>query len=231
MAIQESLYLTTLFVASITAILGLILVNHLIKTKKYFDNRLVFIFSFLTFGYVCFALAELAWYLLFKVFNQAPTVSMPDFYWVMGSLSLLLGFSTFSFHTHREHGDIRTTMLLLVFGTVVLGAVLYYVLGSNIGSTEGSVFLSYYYPIMSSLILIASLSVYLFQEKIALFHANLLLLFIANIAFLLGDLFVIDNSAVSGFGLTGILPESMYILAYILCAYSFLSMLLKTRTQ
>ena len=229
MAIQELFYLITLFVASITAILGLILVNHLMKTKKYFDNRLVFIFSFLTFGYVCFALAELAWYLLFKVFNQAPMVSMPDFYWVLGSVWLLIGFTTLSVHLHRQHGEFRTTMALLFFAAVVLGAVLYYVLGTDVGGTEGSVFLGYYYPLMSTFILIASLSVYLFQEKIALFHHDLLLFFIANILFLLGDLFYINSA--SGFGVTGILSEGSYILAYLLCGSSFLSIWLKTRIQ
>ena len=104
--LQDSLYLVTLIIAGLTAILGFMVVNHLLKakSKKVFDNKVVVVFSLLSFGYICFALAELAWYLLFKVFEQIPTVSMPDFYWVLGSGALLLAFTLFSVHIHQNHG-------------------------------------------------------------------------------------------------------------------------------
>ena len=229
--LQDSLYLVTLIIAGLTAILGFIVVNHLLKakSKKIFDNKVVVVFSLLSIGYICFALGELAWYLLFEVFGEAPVVSMPDFYWVLGSGALLLAFTLFSVHIHQNHGDAKTGMLLLVVGAVLLGAVIYYINGVDVGSTEGSVFLGYYYPIASVLILIASISVYIFEDKINAFRGNLLLFLVANIAFLLGDLLYINYSVAGTFGVIGVVSEVLYMVAYFLCGYSFLWLLLRTQ--
>ena len=225
------MYLVTVIVAALTALLGIIVVNHLLraKSKKIFDDKVVFVFSLLSFGYICFALAELTWYLLFRVFEQIPAVSMPDFYWVAGSVALFVAFSTFSIHIHRNHGNAKTSLLLLAVGVLILGAVLYYVTGIDVGNTEGSIFLSYYYPLASALILIASASVYLFEDKIDAFRGDLLLFLVANIGFLLGDLMYINYSVSGVFGAMGVASELLYIVAYFLCGYSFLWLLLRTR--
>lgn len=221
-----------MFVGGIAALLGIVLLNHLLKKKNrdLFDGKVTFVFALLALGYSCFALAELSWYLLFELFNQTPMVSMPDFYWVLGSVSLLLAFVSFSIYMHKRHGEVSKSWTLLTFGVILVGIVLYYVLGIDFSQeTFGKAFLGYFYPLVSSLIVVASLSVYLFLEKISVFRSNLFLFFLANIAFLAGDLLYIDYGVSGVFGLGGVVSELSYIVAYGLCAFSFLDFLFKTQ--
>jgi len=169
--------------------------------------------------------------LLFDVFKQAPVVSMPDFYWVTGSISLLIAFTTFFVYMYKQHGGTNRLWSLLISGIIILGIVVGYVYSLNLsgfGENIGHFFLGYFYPIVSSLILISSLGVYLFQEKLDQFRNDLLLLFIANIAFLLGDVLYTYLTISGGYGVAGMASDIMYITAYSLCSLSFYLLLGKT---
>lgn len=232
-SLQRPLYFITLVIAGFAAILGIILVMHLFnhqKTKNTVNNKILFIFSFLSIGYVCFALAEITWFLIFDVFQQLPSASMPDVYWVAGSFCLLLAFVTFSVFVHAQHGQVRHGLALFLFAAMVLGGVFYFLLKMGIlgGSTTlGQDFLSHFYPIMSALILIASFSVYLFSDKLDTFKNNLILFMIANAAFLLGDLLYTSYITQEVYGLGGVLSDIFYIAAYALCSGSFFSLIFK----
>ncbi len=230
--IQGSLYFLTLLLAVFTAVLGILVINSLFmnKIKELFNNTTLFIFFFLVFGYVCFAAAELCWYLMFEVFGSIPAVSMPDFYWVIGSISLLAAFITFSVHMYRQHGRPSEILFISVFGAVVLSVILYYLSSLDFlttGATTGHIFLGFFYPLASSLILVSSVSAYLFQEAMDTFRSNMLLLFLANAAFLVGDLLYIYYFISETYGLVGVLSDSFYIIAYGLCSLSFFSLLVK----
>jgi hypothetical protein len=234
--LQTPLYIITLIFSGITAVLGIYFI-HLLFEKKYrslFSGTVRFIFTALTIGYVFFALAELSWYLIFNVFNQLPSVSMPDFYWVVGDVFLLLGFITFSFYMHREHGNWSKSSFLIIFSLVVIFGVIFYLSMVDLTSVEknsGVVFLSYYYPLVSSLILISSTNVYLFFDKIDKFKTSLLFFMIANIGFLIADLLYIYYSANNIYGLPGILSDVLYIITYLLCSGSFLFLILDVKEE
>lgn len=232
--LQWSLYLITLILAGTTAILGLFVLNKLFqnKLKDLFSNVSFFVFFFLIFGYSCFALGEVCWFLIFDVFKQMPSASMPDFYWVTGSVFQLLAYVSFSAYMFKHHGQLRHAYTLLIFGGVVLAGVLGFIFGLNLftaGTTAGNIFLGHFYPLMSSLILIASLSVYLFIEKIGLFQTNFLFLFLANFAFLSGDLLYTYITPTGVYGILGVASDLLYITAYLLCSLSFFILLMKTR--
>lgn len=230
--LQSGLYLITLILALSTAILGLISANTLFKNKlkELFSDINFFIFFFLIFGYICFALAELCWYLLFKLLGEMPSASMPDVYWIAGSVFLLIAFVTFSAHMHKNQGSYVHVLSSIILTAVILGLVIVYVYIINAGgATVGNIFLGYFYPIMSSLILISSLSVFLFYKNIGLFKTNFLLLVLANLAFLGGDLLYVYITFTGGYGSAGILSDILYIAAYSLCTVSFLSLLIKTK--
>lgn len=232
--IQGSLYLLTLLTAASTALFGFMLINLLFtnKLRDLFSNKNLFIFFFLVFGYACFALAELCWYLMYKVFTELPAASMPDFYWVIGSISLLIAFTTFSVHMYKLHGRKQELYYLLLFGGIVLGVIVYYISSfSSLGlsKTTGHMFLSYFYPVIDSLILISSISIYLFLEKMDTYRSNMLIFFLANIGFLFADVAYVYSSALETYGIVGILSDILYIAAYTLCSISLLSMYIKTR--
>lgn len=233
-SLQWSLYLITLILAGTTTILGLFVLNKLFqnKLKDLFSNVSFFVFFFLIFGYSCFALGEVCWFLIFDVFEQMPSASMPDFYWVTGSVFQLLAFVSFSVYMFKHHGQLRHAYALLIFGAVVLVGILGFIFGLNLVGAErtvGSTFLGYFYPLMTGLILIASLSVYLFIEKIGSFQTNFLFLFLANFAFLSGDLLYTYITATGGYGILGAASDLLYIAAYLLCSLSFFILLMKTR--
>ena len=233
-SLQQPLYLVTVLFAVLTAFLGIIIVDALYKNRSHerLDGVLVLVFSLLAFGYGCFALGEVTWYLIFDLFNQNPALSMPDFYWVVGSIFLFIAFTIFSVHMHNRHGDTNKTVILLIFSIVLLGSIGIFLSQLNIteaGNTAGKIFLGYFYPIVSSLILIASVSVYLFYEKISALRNNLLLLLLANFAFLAGDLLYTYSSIKGSYDLIGVLSDLLYIVAYLLCVISFFSLLLKLK--
>ncbi|MEK6969246.1 MAG: hypothetical protein AABW48_02355 [Nanoarchaeota archaeon] len=232
--LQWGLYLITLILAGTTALLGLFVLNKLFqnKLKDLFSNVSFFVFFLLIFGYSCFALGEVTWFLIFDVFKQMPSASMPDVYWVVGSVFQLLAYVSFSAYMFKHHGQLRHAVALLIFGGVVLAGVLGFIFGLNLVGAErtvGSAFLGYFYPLMTGLILIASLSVYLFIEKIGMFQTNFLFLFLANFAFLAGDLLYTYVTATGGYGVLGATSELLYIAAYLLCSLSFFILLMKTR--
>lgn len=234
--LQTPLFILILIFSGITALLGSYLVHLLFKKKSHqvFGGTIRFIFTALTIGYIFFALAELSWYLIFDVFNQLPSVSMPDFYWVVGDIFLLLGFTTFSIYMHKQHGNWGKSTFLIILTIAIFSGVLFYLSIMDPGSVKsdsGLVFLSYFYPLVSSLILISSTNVYLFFDKIDKFKTSLLLFLIANLGFLLADLLYVYYAVKGGYGLPGIISDSLYVLAYLLCCGSFLSLILDVREE
>lgn len=232
--LQGPLYLLMLIFSGLTAILGFTLVHHLSKkeSKGLFSGSIRFIFTALAIGYSFFALAELSWYLIFDVFKQLPSVSMPDFYWVVGDFFLLLGFITFSAYMHKQHGSWSKSTFLIVLALILFSGVIFFLYSmdlSTIGEDSAKMFLGYFYPLISSAILIASANVYLFFDQIDQFKASFLLFLTANIAFLSGDLLYVYYLVKGGYGLVGIISDSLYVVAYLLCSWSFLMLVLKIR--
>ena len=230
---QGPLFFILFILSGITAILGVLLVNHFFAEKnRHLNNTVLFIFTFLAFGYSCFALAEMSWFLIFDVFEQLPSVSMPDFYWVIGSICLLIAFATFSFHMHKQHGSWSQILAQALFAVIVFGIVLIFLVNMNIGNageSTGEIFLGYFYPIASSLILIFSGSVYFFLEKLDQYKETFFLFLIANGSFLLSDLLYVYYTANNTYGFLGFLSDSLSIVAYLLCALSFFFLLQHTR--
>lgn len=223
---QKDINILLSVLAALTAVLGAILTSHLYKNKSrpLFNNVFLLIFTFLTFGYVCYALAELSFYLIFEAFGQMPVVSMPDFYWFVGSISLLTGFIIFSIHLYKQQRETNKMWLVFGLGGAVLSLLLYYILSTRVieGSQgAGKSFFGYFYPIISALILIASLNVYWFLEKVEKFGASLLYLLVANAAFFLGDLLFTYYSFKGGYGIVGALSDFCYAGAYLLFSLAF----------
>ena len=220
---QEPLYIITLLLAAVTAIIGYRTV-HLLwkhKDKLQLNKTTLAVFTFLAVGYILFGLGELSWYLIYGFVQKLPLASVPDMYWVLGTVALLIGFVLFSLSMYKEHGNIGHGLLLMSIAGAVAAGLLYFVLSKGIikpGESGFAAFLSFYYPIISSLILLASLNVYLFFEKVHSSMAPSLLLFmLANGTTFFADLLFIYYSSQGEYGLVGITSDLLYV-----CAYAFL---------
>ncbi len=230
-ALQGNLYLITLIFALLTAILGIIVINSLFKDKleELFSDLKFFIFFFLITGYVLFALGELSWYLLFKVFEMPPTVSIPDLYWVSGSAVMFLSFIALSYTLYKNNGELSKLNILLILGAILAVVVTYFVSTIDLEATksQGNVFLGYFYPIMSTLILITSANLLFHFRNVDPYEQKLILLFYANIGFLLGDLLYIYTSSQGIYGTLGMISDLAYIGAYCLSAVTFFRLMMK----
>ena len=190
-----------------------------------FSDEKFFVFFFLIAGYAVFALGELTWYLIYMIFETNPSAGMPDFYWVTGAFFMLISFIVLSSMLYRSYGQKQKLLPLAVGGSLLLILVSFYVYAAGPGSAEdSSVFLRYFYPLTTSLILIFSANLFLFYKYLGPVEVNLVPLFFANIGFLGGDL-LYAYWGVSGF--LGILAQTFYILAYGLSAFAFFTLLVK----
>ena len=220
---QEPLYILTLIVAAFTTIVGYRAVHLLWKHKEklQLSKTTLAVFTLLAVGYILFSLGELSWYLIYGFVQRLPLASVPDMYWILGTVALLIGFVLFALSMYKEHGGVAHGILLMFIAGAVVAGILYFVLSKGIikpGESGFSAFLSFYYPIVSALILLASLNVYLFFEKTNNSMAPSLLLFmIANAITFIGDVLFIYYSSQGIYGFIGIASDILYI-----CAYTFL---------
>lgn len=219
MVLVDSLYLVNLIFAFLTVILGVLCLNTLFrnKLKELFSDHKFFIFFFLLIGYALFAMGELTWYLTLQVFEKTPSTGMPDFYWITGSLFMLVSFAALSVSLHQEYGENRKLTALLIGGSILILAVLLY------ASLADGTLLGYLYPLLTSLILILSAHLWLYYQRLDSLEINLLYLVFANVGFLAGDLLFLSPAS----NLLSMLSNLFYIFAYGLSAFAFLNLLVK----
>ncbi|MDP3640139.1 MAG: hypothetical protein Q8R53_02970 [Nanoarchaeota archaeon] len=224
--LQSTLNLVIVVFASLTAFLGIIVVNTLFrnKLKELFSDAQFFIFFFLVFGYSLYALGEVTWFLILNLFQIYSIGSMPDIYWVSGTVLMLLPLIALSRRLYRTDSHYRNPFPLLVFGAVLLLVALF-----SVSLIKGS-FLDYYYAGIGALILVASIPLFIFYRMLqssGSFEANLVYLFFSNICFLLSQFLYTYIVPREIYGSLGVLADSMYALGYFLSAFAFLMLLIK----
>ncbi len=225
--VSDSIYFVTIIFAFLTVVFGILVVNTLFrnKLKELFSDQKFFVFFFLVLGYALFAMGEVTWYLIHNIFNNIPTTGMPDFYWVTGAFFMMISFFALSSVLHQSYGENRKFLPLLLIGAaLILGVILYVSTAISKGSDNSNIFLAYFYPISTSVILILSANLLLYFHRLGQFETDLLYLFFANICFLGGDLLYLYWNASN---LLGFLSDIFYFFAYGLSAFAFFTLLIK----
>ena len=230
--LNEFLNLTTVVFALSTAVCGILVLNSLFKDKlqELFDDKTFFIFFLLVTGYILFALGELTWYLTFKLLSEVPSPSMPDFYWVSGSLILVFAFGTLSTLYHHQNRDINKIGFTLGLGVVLVGLVIFYLTSidlTQLAKTQGQVFIGFFYPIASSLLVVFSATILFYLHHLKHFRTSLILFFCANLGIFIGDLLYVSTTVVGNGGVLELISGLIYTLAYLASTFSFLIVLLK----
>lgn len=230
----DVLYLTTVLFALLTALFGLFMLNTLFgnKIKDLFSDKNFFIYFSLVVGYSLFAMGELTWYLIFKVFGKVDPASMPDVYWTLGSAVLVFSFFAFAVTLHRTHREFSKLVVMVIGGLVLLGAVIFYLSGIDLvklAANRGHLFIGFFYPIADCFIIAFGSIIPLYYHKIEHFRGSLLLLFLASVGILIGDLLYISAS-VEGAGPTALF-NFIYSVSYLLAAVGFLTMVLSARRK
>lgn len=230
---QSTILFIILVFASLTAIFGLTLVHKLFKNriKMNFNNFTLISFALIAFGYACFAFAEMIYFITYDIFKLTPIVGMADLYWFFGSIFLFVGFSTFSVYLYQKHGQLQKGLFLIIGTGIVFSFLLYYALSTSTmqeSKTPLAMFIGYFYPIASCLILIASSSIFLFFEHLDDIEITLLYLLFANIGIFFSDI-LYTYSFSGSYGFAGSLSDVLSAVAYALCAYAFITLLMKMK--
>lgn len=222
--IQEVLYLVTIIFASITPVLGVLLLNALFgsKLKELFSDHKFFIFFFLIFGYSLYALGEVTWFLTYRIFETTPTTGMHDAYWVTGMIIMFISLLALNKTLHREHGQEHKFSLRLLGGLVLVVLVGLYLLAIG---TEG--FFEYFYVLGGAVLVASSYPLVLFFKSLPSIESNLVLLFYSNVSFLIAELIYAYITPREIYGILGMLFQILYLGAYVLSALAFFTLLVK----
>jgi len=221
------------FSALIAALAGIVLINSLFKDKikELFDDANYFFFFFLATGYTLYALGEVSWYLILKTSGQPEANSISDVYWSMGMMVILAAFVVFAFTMHRKYGEMQQRKSWIIIAISIAFMAAMYLFFVNQNSTQPYPF-GYFYLIMSSLILIISINIVLFRQKIAqLGQGVLVFFFLANIGTFIGDALFLYATTLGTYGMAGALSGIDYLGAYALSALAFVVIIIRFYTK
>lgn len=235
-AVSDVLYLSTVVFALITALSGLFMLNILFgnKIKELFTDKNFFIYFSLVIGYSLYALGELTYYLIFKVYGEVPPASMPDVYWVLGAAVLVITFFAFAWNFHGLHRDFTKLAIMVVGGIVLFGAVLTYLLQTELAklaTSQGHLFVSFFYPLADCLIITFGSIIPLYYSKIEHFRNSLLILFCTSLGILIADIVYVGSTVGLEFDASGIIRNLLYSASYLLAAVGFITMIFSARKK
>lgn len=217
------------FSALIAALAGIILINSLFrdKIKDLFDDSNYFFFFFISAGYTLYALGEISWYLVLRTTEQSQANSISDIYWFMGMIVILAAFLVFAFTMHKRYGESQHRKSWIIIAISIGFATIMYLFFVNQNATQAYPF-GYFYLIMSSLIMIISINIILFRQKIAqLGQGFLVIFFLANIGMLIGDALFLYITTTGTYGITGVISGIAYLGAYALSALAFVVIIIR----
>lgn len=217
------------FSALIAALAGIFLINSLFKDKikELFDDANYFFFFFLTTGYTLYALGEISWYLILRTSGQPEMNSISDVYWSIGTVVILAAFVVFAFTMHRRYGELQHRKSWIILAGSIAFATIMYLFFVNQNATQPYPF-GYFYLIMSSLIMIISMNIILFRQKIVqLGQGFLVIFFLANIGMLIGDALFLYITTTGTYGIAGVISGIAYLGAYALSALAFVVIIIR----
>lgn len=226
-SLESTLFLVITIFASLAAILGIVVLEGFFrnKLKDLFTDVNYFVFFFIVSGYFLYALGEVSFFLTRSVFKDVTAVGIQDVYWTGGGFLIFVSFLALSILLHREYGGAGKFLTQVLFGGALV--VLVAALALEFSQKNQEYNFGIYYPIISSLIIAASLSVVLYMGQLRGIARPLLIFFIASGGILIGDLFFSFGAAQLTYGTTGLLADIFYLIGYATSGIGFLSLRLR----
>ncbi len=218
------------FLYSLTALSALIAaffsVKLFLRVRQEKQNPLGQAFILFTIGVTLSALAELIWDISFSIFKFDPeTLLAPDLLWVAGEFLVFIGLFYFLMTLlQREDKLPQGVLFLLVLGSI-FSSLIYFIVHSTIDPTQSSspfsVFLTYYYPLISVLMLVETFLLYPYFRSYHHIQLSFFLFGLSILSLFLGDMFYLYSTLRESFGISGILSEVLYVADYSLKTAAF----------
>jgi len=231
MALEEYQILLYPFIdifAILTFIFASLLLYKIIGHKEGILHKktLVIIFSFLAVGFLFDTAAELAWDFTQYILKESPELGIADVLWIIGHLLVLAGFAYFAAYVRKQYGKLKKGLILIVTAGAIPALAIYYLihnfaLGQQIGKSAFEIFIDYFYPIVSALILVSTLSVYLFFRELKEIGTPMLLFAARAVFVFAADMTYTYYSSKGVYGILGVLSDGFFGIGYVLSALAF----------
>lgn len=224
---QNILYSLIDIFAVLTVIFAFLLLYEIIKYKeKRYRKALVIVFLLVSIGFLFNGAAELAWSFISSILKMSPELGIPDILWIIGELLVLSGFAYFAVFMYKEYGKLKKGLTIIAIASIASASIIYYLIsnfmtGQQAGKSAFEIFIGYFYPIASTLILISTLSVYLFFRELKEIGRPLILFALSRAFTFGGDTLYTYYIWNGTYGVPGVLSDGFYIIEYMLSALAF----------
>ena len=221
--LQSPLALLVVIVAGFAALVGINVLENFFgnKLKDLFSDEKYFFFFFMVFGYILYAIGEVSYYIARTYFSNFASIGISDVYWTIGGLTILASFIALAAISiqSKDLKPMNVGIITAVSFFIVL-AILY-----TVTLREGDVsFFSYFYPLVSALIVGVSLSTVLALERSHHFSTSMMLFCLSSAAILLGDLLFTYVTAQEIVGMLRTVTDVLYVSGYGLSLIAFVMM-------
>lgn len=226
-ALGDMLSYILAFSSPLAGIFAAILVYKIYKKDEPKVGRLLkIVFTLIAIGYVLWGFAEGWWTYLYYGLGNINVVTSADIFWVAGYFVVFAGFIYFASQMYKIHGGLKKGLVTTGIVTIVSAAVLFYLIGSLIlGFQEGEsaieIFLDYFYPIASAVLIISSIAIYQFYKEAKAVGTTLLLVALSILAYFVGDMFFTYYSWNEIYGVPGLISDVSYIIGDIVAIFAF----------
>src|SRR3989344_2769612 len=214
--------------SALSAVYALLFLWKVKKRKQGGEAKIILarVFASIGIAYILFAIAEVSWSILSIAAGQEIIIGFPDYFWIAGIIFFLFGYYYFAFYMHKKHGEVLEGSLIMGLTAVITTVLVFYlmlnfIIGYQEGETTFEIFLDYFYPATSALILIPSVVVYIFLKRLRKLGTPLLLLALSNLVTFLGDMLYTYYSWNDIYGLAGVLSDIFYVFQYLLAFIAF----------
>ncbi|MEM4266938.1 MAG: hypothetical protein QW404_02695, partial [Candidatus Nanoarchaeia archaeon] len=183
------------FFALMSAVFALLVFFKIRKTSLPFfkQNRwLVRVFVLLALAAMSAAIAEFSWDIIEWVYGSEAEFGLPNLFYVIDSCLLVFAFFYFSISIYKLEKKLGLGLFLNLTSSTILVIMVYFFINKYIFSVYAeesflSLFLGYFYPMMSSLIFFNTLSIFIFLRRFSFFAWPLLFFALAGIFVFVGD--------------------------------------------
>jgi hypothetical protein len=213
---------TTSVIVAIVTIFLLLKIFNKKNAKEQIKSPMLKVFSIFALGYLTMAIADVYWNIHYYL-NATMPAGISDILWSIGYILILAAFSYFALYVYKSNKRTLSGLVLFVIIAALIGSLTFLAL-KQAGDTG---FFGFWYPILSSLILIISLMTYGFFKDSELKSVGTPLLFLAisNAFRYFGDLLYTFSLSNTGYELVSVISDSFYLSMSLFAIYAFYRLL------
>ena len=223
LSMSNIILIAVAILAGISGIAGIYVLESFFrnKLKDLFDDKNYFMFFFLVLGYTLYAIGELVFYLVNYFFEEGTgVIGIQDIYWSFGGIFIVISFFALLMYKSKQEG---TGFNILISFLTAVGLMA--ISGFIVFRMDNYLF-SYFYPLISSLIVALSFGLILFGKSLGDIGSSLRLFFFASLAILIADLMFSQVTALSN-GTFDLLSNIFYLIGYGLSLAAFITFKVK----